>query len=182
MGRANEKGEACDLSNGLPDKGDPAQNEETKDGDSPPKEEGFMRLRPYVLAACLLAAGVVSAAAQPVRWATSWTGSVQGPYPVGNPSAQPDMHFAFPSAETGARDQTLRLMVMPSLWGQQIRLRFSNALGTRPVTFDGVFAGLQRSGSVLEPGSNQPVAFAGRPTVTISPGQSVWSDPIPLPF
>ena len=139
-------------------------------------------MRLHVLAACLMAAFLGPAAAQPVRWATSWTGSVQGPYPVGNPSAQPDLRFAFSSADIGARDQTMRLMVMPSLWGQQVRLRFSNALGTRPVAFDGVFAGLQRSGSVLEPGTSQAVAFSGQPTVTVSPGQSVWSDPVALPF
>ena len=139
-------------------------------------------MRLHVLAACLVAASIVPAAAQPVRWATGWAGSVQGPYPAGNPSAQPDLRFAFPSADMGARDQTMRLMVKPSLWGQEVRLRFSNALGTRPVTFDGVFAGLQRSGSVLEPGSNQAVAFSGQPTVTVPPGQSVWSDPVALPF
>lgn len=139
-------------------------------------------MRLHVLAACLMAVFLGPAAAQPVRWATSWTGSVQGPYPVGNPSAQPDLRFAFPSADIGARDQTMRLMVMPSLWGQQVRLRFSNALGTRPVAFDGVFAGLQRSGSVLEPGTSQAVAFSGQPTATVPPGQSVWSDPVALPF
>lgn len=139
-------------------------------------------MRLHVLAACLMAALLGPAAAQPVHWATSWTGSIQGPYPIGNPSAQPDPRFAFPSTDTGARDQTMRLMVMPSLWGQQVRLRFSNAFGTRPVTFDGVFAGLQRSGSVLEPGSNQAVAFSGQPTVSVPPSQSVWSDPVALPF
>jgi hypothetical protein len=43
-----------------------------------------------------------SASAQPTeKWVTSWTGSIQGPYPIGNPSAQPDLRFAFPSAESG---------------------------------------------------------------------------------
>jgi hypothetical protein len=41
------------------------------------------------------------------KWVASWTGSVQGPYPVGNPSAQPNLSFVFPVAETGARDQTV---------------------------------------------------------------------------
>ena len=45
--------------------------------------------------------------------------SAQGPYPVGNPSAQPDQKFAFPDPATGARDQTFRLMVRPDLWGRQ---------------------------------------------------------------
>ena len=47
------------------------------------------------------------------KWVVSWAGSAQGPYPVGNPSAQPDMRFAFPSAQAGARDQTFRLIVRP---------------------------------------------------------------------
>src|SRR5262249_11690205 len=67
------------------------------------------------------------------KWVTSWAGSVQGPYPTGNPSAQPDLRFTFPAAETGARDQSFRLIVRPDLWGRQVRLRLSNALGTKPV-------------------------------------------------
>ena len=116
------------------------------------------------------------------KWVTSWTGSVQGPYPIGNPSAQPDLRFAFPSAETGARDQSFRLIVRPGLWGRQVRLRFSNALGTRPVTFDGVHVGLQQGAATLVPGTNQPVSFAGGRATTVVPGGSVWSDAVRLPF
>jgi len=57
-----------------------------------------------------------SSAQSPQKWVTSWTGSAQGPYPIGNPSAQPDLRFAFPSPETGARDQSFRLIVRPDLW------------------------------------------------------------------
>jgi lysophospholipase L1-like esterase len=116
------------------------------------------------------------------KWVTSWTGSVQGPYPIGNPSAQPDLRFVFPSPETGARDQSFRLIVRPGLWGRQARLRFSNALGTRPVTFDGVHVGLQQGAATLVPGSNRPVGFVGGHATTVAPGMSVWSDPVSLPF
>ena len=95
----------------------------------------------------LLAAQVHAATAQ--KWVTAWAGSVQGPYPIGNPSAQPDQRFAFPSAETGARDQTFRLIVRPDIWGPQARIRLTNALGTRPVTFDNIYAGLQLGGPAL---------------------------------
>lgn len=88
----------------------------------------------------------------------------------------------FPSAETGGRDQSFRLIVRPDIWGPQVRLRFSNALGTRPVTFDGVHAGLQLSGSALLPGSNRPVTFGGKKSVTVEPGASVWSDAVSLPY
>lgn len=116
------------------------------------------------------------------RWATSWAASVQGPYPVGNPSAQPVLKFAFPNAETGARDQTFRLVLMPEIWGKQARLRFSNALGTKPVTFDGVHVGLQLASATLVAGTNRPVTFGGKPSITVAPGDSVWSDAVALPF
>ena len=107
---------------------------------------------------------------------------MQGPYPVGNPSAQPNLSLAFPSAETGARDQSFRLIVKPELWGAKARLRFSNALGTQAVTFDGAFVGLQWSGSAVMPGTNRALTFSGKNTITVAPGESVWSDAVALPF
>jgi len=116
------------------------------------------------------------------HWVASWTGSVHGPYPIGNPSAQPNLSLAFPSPESGARDQTLRMIVRPDIFGPRARIRLSNALGTKPVTFDGVFVGLQLSGAEVVRGTNRPVSFAGKNAVTIAPGDSAWSDPIALPF
>jgi lysophospholipase L1-like esterase len=123
-----------------------------------------------------------TALAAPVNWVTSWVASVQGPYPVGNPSAQPNLSPVFPAPEAGARDQSFRLIVKPELWGGKARLRFSNALGTRPVTFDGAFVGMQWSGSAVLPGTNRPVTFGGRRAVTVPAGASAWSDPVALPF
>jgi lysophospholipase L1-like esterase len=123
-----------------------------------------------------------ASAEPPLKWVTSWTGSVQGPYPIGNPSAQPDLRLVFPTPETGARDQSFRLIVRPDLWSRQVRLRFSNALGTRSVTFDGVHVGLQQGAAVLVAGSNQPVSFAGKRATTVAPGMSAWSDAVSLPF
>ncbi|MBB5693658.1 GDSL-type esterase/lipase family protein [Muricoccus pecuniae] len=115
-------------------------------------------------------------------WATSWAASVQGPYPVGNPSAQPNQSFIFPDPAEGARDMTLRLVLRPSLWGRRARLRFTNAFGTRPLRLDGAHIGLQHSGGALVPGTKRPVRFAGAEGVTIEPGGQVWSDAVDLPF
>jgi lysophospholipase L1-like esterase len=123
-----------------------------------------------------------AAHAQAPNWVTVWAASVQGPYPSGNASAQPKLSFAFPDPAAGARDQTFRLIVHPDLWGPAARLRLSNAFGTRPVTFDHVFAGQQAIAGTLTPGSNRAVMFAGRDSVTIPPGDSVWSDPVSLVF
>jgi lysophospholipase L1-like esterase len=131
----------------------------------------------YALAATMLLFAP-AATGQGGKWVTTWTGSAQGPYPTGNASAQPDLRFAFPSPSAGARDQTFRLIVQPDLWGPQIRVRFSNAFGARPVTFDGVFTGLHWSGGAILAGTNRAARFGGKASVTVAPGESVWSDAI----
>ena len=136
----------------------------------------------FMIASLLAALPQAASARDGEGWVVSWTGSVQGPYPVGNPSAQPDQKFAFPDPATGARDQTFRLMVRPDLWGRQARIRLSNAFGKKPVSFDGVHVGLQSSSAALVRGSNRPVTFSGKPSITIPPGGSAWSDPVALPF
>src|SRR5271169_3985595 len=118
--------------------------------------KNLLRIVPFALLA------VHASAAEGRKWAASWTASVHGPYPTGNASAQPDLRFAFPSAAVGARDQTFRLIVQPDIWGSQARLRFSNAFGNQPITFDGVFAGLHWSGAAVVPGKNRPVLFDGK--------------------
>ena len=71
------------------------------------------------IALCLLCS-VAPAHAQ--KWVTSWAASVQGPYPVGNPTAQPELRFALPSQDTGAKDQTFRLMD-PEVLGKVVTCR-----------------------------------------------------------
>jgi lysophospholipase L1-like esterase len=145
-------------------------------------------MKPFALAAAAAAIALVTATAQAqtaagaTKWVTSWVGSVQGPYPVGNPSAQPDQRFAFPVPANGATNQTFRIVVRPDVWGRQARLRFSNAFGLRPLALDDVHVGLALGGPSLIEGSNRTVSFTGKPDITIAPGASVWSDPVDLPF
>ena len=137
---------------------------------------------PARFALILAAAFAVAAPAHAETWAASWTGSAHGPYPSGNPTAQPEMKFAFPTPEKGARDQTFRLIVRPDVWGRQARSRLSNAFGTAPVTFDGAHVGLQESGSAILAGTNRAVTFGGKASVTVAPGASAVSDPVRLGF
>ena len=141
-------------------------------------------MRRTILALGLAAASFAQAAGPggSPHWVTSWISSVQGPYPVGNPSAQPLMTGVFPQPDQGARDQSFRLMVRPDLWGPQARIRLSNALGTQPVTFADVYMGVQQGSSQVMQGSNRPVTFGGQRRVSVPAGQSVWSDPVDLPF
>ena len=90
--------------------------------------------------------------------------------------------MAFPDAARGASDQSFRMIVRPGVWGSQARVRMSNAYGSKPVTFDGVFVGLQLSGSAVLEGTNRPVTFGGNRTVTLAPGNDAMSDAVTLPF
>ena len=122
------------------------------------------RLTRVILFVLIVALPQMAAAQQGDKWVVSWVASAQGPYPVGNASAQPDQRFAFPSPAEGANDQTLRLILRPGLWGREARLRLTNVFGVKPLTFDGVHVGLEMGGAVLVKGTNRPVRFAGKDT------------------
>ncbi len=143
----------------------------------------MLLLLPLVLLLFLFHAPAAWAADAPAfHWAAVWAASAQGPYPSGNARAQPNLDFALPNPSNGTFDQTFRLMVRPSLWGRETRLRFSNVFGTRPLLLDRAYAGLQSAGPALVKGTNSPVLFGGKSWVIIAPGDSVWSDPVTLPF
>ena len=125
----------------------------------------------FVIAVALPAAAAPKKAAAPKpdampagqKWVTTWAASVQGPYPVGNPSAQPDQKFAFPVPAAGARDQTFRLIVQPEIWSQKVRLRFSNAFGTKPIAFDGIYVGCSSRVRRSSPAPTSRSISAARP-------------------
>jgi hypothetical protein len=50
----------------------------------------------FMIAALLAVLPQAASARDGEGWVVSWTGSAQGPYPVGNPSAQPDQKFRLP--------------------------------------------------------------------------------------
>lgn len=131
-----------------------------------------------VIVVCML----VSLSVGAMEWRTSWTASMENPYPTGYPSGQPELGMVFADPQQGAVDMTFRMLVRPNIWGEKARIRFSNAFGTRPVTFDGVFVGLQQISSSIVEGTNQPVTFDGQSCVTIMPGETAWSDAIDLPY
>ena len=118
--------------------------------------------------ALFVAAGTL-AAQSGQKWVTAWTGSAQGPYPIGNVSAPMNLSSAFPDPNKGAHDQSFRLIVKPDIWGRQARIRLSNVLGGQPVTFDSIYAGVQLTAAALLPGTNHQITFGGKPGITIAP-------------
>ncbi|WP_351236926.1 SGNH/GDSL hydrolase family protein [Streptomyces sp. NPDC002133] len=76
-------------------------------------------------------------------------------------------------------DRSYRLIVRTSAAGTGTRIRLSNAFGDRPVTFGSAYAGIQKDGAALVPGSNRRLTFGGSRSVTVAAGQTVHSDPLP---
>jgi lysophospholipase L1-like esterase len=98
------------------------------------------------------------------RWLTSW-----GASPVA------------PAANGDAFDnQTLRLIVHPSLGGNEVRVRFANTFGAQPLEIGGASIALQELDAAVVVGSNRTLTFSGRSAVTIPPGALVVSDPVSL--
>lgn len=123
------------------------------------------RLSQLTTTALLAMSGAASAASAP-HWVASWQAS---PQPVWNAD------FLFPTLLPATlQDQTFRQTVRVSLGGLRLRVRLSNAYGTRPLRI-GAASVAARAGAIP-----QPLSFGGQPGVLIRPGQEQLSDPLPL--
>ncbi|OFU91973.1 MULTISPECIES: SGNH/GDSL hydrolase family protein [Stenotrophomonas] len=123
------------------------------------------RLSQLTTTALLAMSGAASAASAP-HWVASWQAS---PQPVWNAD------FLFPTLVPATlQDQTFRQTVRVSLGGPRLRVRLSNAYGTRPLRI-GAASVAARAGAIP-----QPLSFGGQPGVLIGPGQEQLSDPLPL--
>jgi lysophospholipase L1-like esterase len=89
---------------------------------------------------------------------------------------------AAPAPAEGAAfsNHTLRMFPRVSLGGRHLRVRISNACGTRPLALGAAAVGLRQSGPALVPGSNRRLTFGGEPGATIAAGALVVSDPVEL--
>lgn len=85
-------------------------------------------------------------------------------------------------AEAAFRDQTLRLIVTPLRGGSEVRVLLSNRLSASPLSVGSAYLGKQADGPRLVAGSNVPLTFDSRGTVTIAPGREVRSDPVAFAF
>jgi lysophospholipase L1-like esterase len=81
-----------------------------------------------------------------------------------------------------APDATVRQIARVSAPGDGVRVRLGNPFGSAPVRVRDAWLGLSlaRGSARLVPGSNRPLTFRGNRTVSIPPGQTVFSDPVPI--
>lgn len=79
--------------------------------------------------------------------------------------------------QPGLANNTLRQIVYVSIGGSTLRVQFSNAFGTSPVTINAAHVALATSGSGIDPSTDVALTFDGEPSVTIPAGEEVFSDP-----
>jgi lysophospholipase L1-like esterase len=123
-----------------------------------------------------LALPVAHVSTAPAAWEASWGTVMQGVYPTGITVGQQPLDQAL--ADDQARDQTLRQIVRSTLGGSAVRIRLSNAFGSRPITFGSVTIALRTSGAGIA--AAQRITFSGQASTTIAAGDSVVSDAVPF--
>jgi lysophospholipase L1-like esterase len=91
---------------------------------------------------------------------------------------------AAPAPAEGAafNNHTLRMVPRVSIGGGTLRVRISNAHGTRPLVIGAAWVGLRRTGPAVVPGSNRRLTVGGEAGATIAAGALVVSDPVELEF
>ncbi|MEV6643746.1 SGNH/GDSL hydrolase family protein [Amycolatopsis sp. NPDC051371] len=77
-------------------------------------------------------------------------------------------------------DQTLRMVVHPSVGGDGLRLHLSNLRGTTPLAVGAVSVALQSEKATAVEGSRRAVTFSRARTLTIPAGQEAVSDPVAM--
>lgn len=87
---------------------------------------------------------------------------------------------AVPNEASANSSQTIRTLVRITAGGTSVRVRLSNASGTKPVRVDRVTVALSSGGANVQQGSLREVRFRGARGTTIRTRGAVFSDPIAL--
>ena len=114
-------------------------------------------------------AGDGKAASGGGHWVSAWSAAVHTPLPF--PGLPPAPVF---------ENQTIRLVVRPTIGGDQVRIRLSNSFGATALLIGSAHIALTKDKSSIVPESDHALTFGGRPSVSIPPGAPILSDPVDL--
>lgn len=85
-----------------------------------------------------------------------------------------------PRAPKTYRNQTLRLVVHTSVGGDEIRIKFSNTFGERPLVIGAARVARRTIAAEIDGASDRALTFHGQPSATVPAGSIVVSDPVKL--
>ncbi len=104
------------------------------------------------------------------QWVAAWATALQSIPELRDP---PPLYRAPEVA-----DRTVREIVYPTLSGERIRLRVSNAYGRASLLLTDVRLARSAAAAATRPPASAPITFGGRASIALLPGQEVESDPI----
>jgi len=134
---------------------------------------GRPRLAPFLAIVAILAASLAPGQSAPQdRWTATWAASLLAS-PPRPPADSVDRVLT-------VANRTLRQIVRVSAGGSRVRIRLSNQYGDRPLVIGSAHVALRSSGAAIDPATDRPVTFNGRPSVVIRAGANLVSDPIAL--
>lgn len=132
-----------------------------------------MRAVTQALFLCIVLASALTCSAAEKRANESWVGTwATSPYaytPRAGGLAAGDFS-----------DVTLRQIVHTSIPGNAIRIRLSNDFGVEPLHIDAVHVAMGAEGGAIRAGTDRPVTFNGKPSVTIPAGTFMLSDAVAI--
>src|SRR5262249_34244254 len=85
-----------------------------------------------------------------------------------------------PAEGIALANQTLRMNGRISIGGHTLRVRLSNAYGTKPLIIGAAHLGVRDGGAKVARGSERVLTFGGETSATIAAGALLVSDPVDL--
>lgn len=134
-----------------------------------PKTKSAIVVLSIFVAAVLILAARAENSSGSGHWVSAWSSAVHAPLPF--PGLPPSPVF---------ENQTVRMIVRPTIGGKRVRIRLSNAFGTTAVSIGAARIALVSEGAKIAPESDRALMFGGRASVKIPPGSPVLSDPVDL--
>jgi len=104
------------------------------------------------------------------HWVSAWATSVLVP-----------MQFPGMPPEPPIANQTIRMVVRPTLGGQRLRVRLSNEFETSALLVGAAHMALTEEGSKIKGDTDRVLTFGGKAQIAIPAGAPMLSDPADLP-
>lgn len=103
------------------------------------------------------------------HWVESWSAACHTPIDL--PGVQLPLSF---------QNETLRMVIRPTLGGDRLRVRLSNTFGTTGVKIGDAHMALLDQGSKIVASTDRVLTFSGEHSIVIPPGAVMLSDPVTL--
>jgi len=130
----------------------------------------FRTTMPLLFAfALLIPTGVARCSEATGHWVIAWGAAVH---------SSPQLPFLPPPPVF--ENQTIRMVVRPTLGGDRIRVRFSNEFGTAALAIGSAHIALKGQGAGIVRESDRVLKFGGQASVNVPPGSPILSDPLDL--